>query len=330
MARSSQNSSAPAVEKRQLRWGLCCGFAFAPIKFRTTTARYINSLPPAAAKKFLQQIAIDNSGALMQAIEWCAAHDIGAFRVNSEILPLYTHATLGYSLDELDSTGAITLGLVAARVAAERAGIRLSFHPDQFVVPGSLREEVVQSSIDELEYQALIAELIGAEQITLHGGGAQGGKPEALERLRRGLNLLSPRARQRLVLENDDRVYTVADLLPFCTQEKIPLVYDVHHHRCHPDEFSIAEATQAAAETWRGREPWVHISSPLGGWSTDAPRTHADYIDAADVPIFWRNRAMTIDVEAKAKELAVLQLRQQFGAQKKIAKKSRSRKSSVA
>ena len=113
---------------------------------------------------------------------------------------------------------------------------------------------------------------------------------------------------RRIGLENDDRVYTVEDLLPVARRAGVPLVYDVHHHRCNPDALSCDEALAAAAATWGGREPWVHLSSPRGGWRAANPRMHADFIAARDVPPSWIGRRMTVDVEAKAKERAVLRL----------------------
>ncbi|HEY0713710.1 MAG TPA: UV DNA damage repair endonuclease UvsE, partial [Polyangia bacterium] len=132
--------------------------------------------------------------------------------------------------------------------------------------------------------------------------------PIALSRLRRGLDRLSDRARRLVVLENDDRVYTVQDLLPLCEADDIRLVYDVHHHRCLPDGLTITEATEAAAATWKGAEPWVHLSSPAEGWRASDPRPHHDLIATRDFPEVWRHRRITIDVEAKAKEKAVLAL----------------------
>ncbi len=291
-----------------LRLGLCCTFLEVPIRFRRTTARYVNTLGPDEQRSFLRQIAADNATALAMAVDWCAAHEVGAFRVNSEILPLATHPQVGYSLDALDPTGEVRAVFADAGARASRGLVRLSLHPDQFVVIGSLREEVVRSSLTEVEHQAALAELIGAEQLTLHGGGAQGGKAAALDRLRRNLARLSVRARDRIALENDDRIYTVADLLPLCQEEGIPFVYDVHHHRCHPDGWSVEDATEAAAGTWNGRDPWAHVSTPKDGWDADDPRRHADFIEPSDVPVCWLGRRMTVDVEAKAKELAVLRL----------------------
>jgi UV DNA damage endonuclease len=64
-------------------------------------------------------------------------------------------------------------------------------------------------------------------------------------------------------------------------------------------------------ETWLqlGREPYFHVSSPKNGWQKGNPKPHADYIDPADFPSCWRGKNITVDVEAKAKELAVLRLK---------------------
>ena len=119
------------------------------------------------------------------------------------------------------------------------------------------------------------------------------------------------RIRSLLTLENDDRVYTPADLLPVCRDTGLPLVYDVHHHRCLPDGMTVEKATTLALETWR-REPLFHLSSPLGGWGGGDARKHHDYIDPEDFPECWQNLNITVEVEAKAKakELAVLQLKE--------------------
>jgi UV DNA damage endonuclease len=86
----------------------------------------------------------------------------------------------------------------------------------------------------------------------------------------------------------------------------VPLVYDAHHHLCKGDGFSVAEATARAAATWGEREPYFHLSSPREGWAAGDPRPHADYIDPADVPREWPGMDVTVDVEAKAKERAVV------------------------
>ncbi|MGH7511395.1 MAG: UV DNA damage repair endonuclease UvsE, partial [Gemmatimonadales bacterium] len=125
-------------------------------------------------------------------------------------------------------------------------------------------------------------------------------------RLARAVERLSVRARSRLALENDDRIFAPADLLPVCERLVVPLVYDAHHHRCKGDGLSVAEATARAAATWGEREPYFHLSSPRAGWGAGDPRPHADYIDPGDVPREWLGMDVTVDVEAKAKERAVV------------------------
>ena len=283
-----------------MRLGHCCTFLDAPIKLRHTTARYAGSLAPRERQRFLVELSLHNAAALADAVRWCGAHDVGAFRIHNELVPLLTHPQLSWKLDPA----------IVRALRAVPEGVRLSFHPDQFVVPGSERSEVVASSLRELESLATIAALVGAEQLTIHGGGARPTKQAALARLEAGLRELSPRARTKVALENDDTVYTVEDLLPVCARLKLPLIYDVHHHRCNPDALSIEQATDHAAETWRGREPWMHLSSPAARRGDRRP--HADYIAPRDVPAYWRDRSLTVDIEAKAKERAVLRLKSQL------------------
>jgi UV DNA damage endonuclease len=165
----------------------------------------------------------------------------------------------------------------------------------------------VDQSIKELEYQAEVAEWIGADVINIHGGGAYGDKPRALDAFARCVDRLPAAVRSHLTIENDDTTYTPADLLPVCRSAGLPFVYDVHHHRCNPDEISVAAATELARVTW-DREPLFHISSPQEGWAGPKPQRHHDFIAIKDFPAFWRTLEITIEVEARAKEAAVLKL----------------------
>ena len=292
-----------------LRWGLCCQFLDHPVKFRQTTHRHLATLAPDERRRKLREIAQGNAAALALAVEICATLGIGAFRITSQLLPLATHPESGYRLYDLDGGEAIVAAYRAAgRLAAER-GIRLSFHPDQFVVLNSERESTVVASVRELDHTAELCDVVGADAMTVHVGGLAGGTEAAIERLARGLDRLGDRARALVALENDDRLFAPADLLPLCRSADVPLVYDVHHHRCRPDGLSVGEATELAAATWGAREPWTHIASPRDGWQAPNPRPHAAYVDPADFPAEWLGRRMTIDVEAKDKERAVLAIR---------------------
>jgi UV DNA damage endonuclease len=290
-----------------IRLGLCCIFRDHPIKFRTTTATAIRRLHRDDGRRKLAELCAANASALMEALHFCSASGIGCFRVNSQILPLKTHPDVGYDLKELPGGSQIISQFRKCKAFAKSAGLRTVFHPDQFVVLNSPRPDVVDQSIAELEYQAEVARWIGADVVNIHGGGGYGDKPMALQTFATNFARLSRVARGLVTLENDDRVFTPADLLPFCREHGIPFVYDVHHHRCTPDGMTEEEATRQALTTWN-REPLFHISSPLEGWSGPKPYRHHDYINIHDFPKFWQGLDMTVEVEAKAKELAVKKL----------------------
>lgn len=290
------------------RLGLCCQFIRAPIRFATTTAAALQRRPRAAQLERLADLALANADALLEALRYCAAHGIGSFRILSPILPLKTHPMVGYRVEQLPRADEIVARFRSCGEFARQHDIRTGFHPDQFVVLNAPDEVIVQRAVADIESQAEIAEWVGADTVNIHAGGAYGDKAAALERFRRNVERLSDRARRRLTVENDDRIFTPADLLPVCRAAGIPLVYDVHHHRCLPDGLSVAEATEAARATWN-REPLFHLSSPLGGWHGPDPRRHHDFIHPRDFPSEWLGWPLTVELEAKAKELAVERLR---------------------
>jgi UV DNA damage endonuclease len=285
------------------------------VRFRQATHRYVHTLGPAGRLAYLRDIARANAIALAHAVARCHELGIGAFRINSQVLPLITHPVSGYTLESIDLDGVLAQSFAVAGALARELDVRLSFHPDQFVVLNSTREDVVLSSIRELDAQAALASIVGADTITLHVGGMTDGKAAALERLERNMDRLSEQARSRLAIENDDRLFTVRDLLPLCSQSGAPLVYDVHHHRCNPDDLDVEAATDLAAQTWRGREPWMHVSTARDGPDAPNPRPHADYIDPSDVPQTWLTLDITVDVEAKAKDDAIVALRDTLRSQ---------------
>ena len=214
---------------------------------------------------------------------------------------------MGYEIAELPGAQGIIDAFKACGAFSLKYDIRTTFHPDQFIVLSSPRPEVIGRSISDLEYQAQVAEWVNADVINIHAGGTYGDKRPALSRLAATIETLSDAVRKRLTLENDDRNYAPSDLLPVCRDLGIPMVYDVHHHRCFPDELSVERATERSLRTW-DREPLFHISSPKEGWDASNPGKHHDFIDINDLPRCWLSMNVTVEVEAKAKEIAIKKL----------------------
>ena len=290
-----------------IRFGLCCIFREHPVAFRRTTATYLARFSEEDRLNRLAGLCVHNAQSLQKALVFCRENRIGAFRINSQILPLKTHPDVGYDMFDLPGAEDIVASFKACGEFCLAHDIRTTFHPDQFIILSSPNPDVVQRSIADLVYQAQVAEWVNADVINIHAGGVYGDKPSALSRLAEAIEILPGPVRKRLTLENDDRSYTPQDLFPLCRNLNIPLVYDVHHHRCLPDGLSVEAATDQSLETW-DREPLFHISSPKDGWSGPDPRKHHDYIDIRDLPKDWPSMDITVEVEAKAKELAIKKL----------------------
>ena len=294
-----------------IRLGLCCKFIKEPITFRTATVTYLNKLKKEGKDHlaYLENIILHNISSLEKALDYCIANKIGCFRVGSDFLPCITHPDTRYTLEDFNQSVEMLGGLQKCKEKAHKNDIRLVMHPSQFILLSSPSEDVTRKSIEDLKYHAYLLELIGGDVINIHTGGAYGDKPAALARVKENFQKLPPKITSRLTLENDDKTYSPEEVAPLCKELGIPFVYDVHHHKCYSDSWSIEKATQEALSTWN-REPLFHISSPIDGWQGPKPNRHHDMIDPNDFPECWESIPnFTLEIEAKAKEVAVLAFR---------------------
>jgi UV DNA damage endonuclease len=262
-------------------------------------------------------------------------HDIAMYRMTAALAPYATHPDLTQFRGQVEACAA-ELGELGA-LARER-GLRLSSHPGQYVVLNSEDETVQAAAVRDLELQAAILDAMGQGPeavVVLHVGGAAGGTEAALDRFRAGFELLSDAARRRLVIENDDRTFSLRDVLGLASQVERPVVWDILHHHCNdPDGIPDREALELACATWPdGVKPKIHFSSPKTAVeekrrkvgrrverSLVLPqlRAHADVIDPIAFEHFVRETAaghdLDVMLEAKAKDLALLRLRDQLAA----------------
>ena len=120
-----------------MRFGLCCLFKKEPASFRTTTAKSLLALPRNRQLQKLSEICLHNASNLHLALETVQRLGIGGFRIMSPLFPRMTHPAVGYQLKDLPQGKNIRQALEETRVFARNNDIRLSFHPDQFVVLSS-------------------------------------------------------------------------------------------------------------------------------------------------------------------------------------------------
>ena len=129
-----------------MRLGLCCLFRDQPIKFVTTTATSIGKMKRSDALAKLSRLCMENADALLAALQFCHDNGIGCFRINSQILPIKTHPTCGYEVDDLPESDEIVRRFQGVRERSfAKHKLRTCFHPDQFVVLNSPRPDVVET-----------------------------------------------------------------------------------------------------------------------------------------------------------------------------------------
>jgi UV DNA damage repair endonuclease len=209
--------------------------------------------------------------------------------------------------------------------------VRLSFHPDQFVVLASDREEVVNKSIEEFEYHCDMARWMGYGQkfqdmkINVHISGRRG--PQGIRDV---YNRLSPEARNTLTLENEEYTHGLTDCLSL--SDLVPTVMDIHHNWIREGSYINCndDLVKKVIDSWRGVRPTLHYSvsredvlvghsgsqlpdhSALieAGYSKQKLRAHSDYYWNEAVNDWALTFSENFDMmcESKAKNLASFKL----------------------
>jgi UV DNA damage endonuclease len=195
--------------------------------------------------------------------------------------------------------------------------LRCGFHPGPFTVISSENPSVVVKSIDDLNKHAQLLDLMELEQSTFysintHINSTKPTREEAAKRFCQNFNLLSDSCKKRLTVENDDKLsqYSVKMLYDLIHKEiSIPIVFDQLHHKLGPQDQTLEEALRLALSTWKTK-PLTHMASSIRNEDPKGlERAHADYI-YEEIQTFGLD--FDIEIESKAKDLAVLKYRKDF------------------
>jgi UV DNA damage endonuclease len=261
---------------------------------------------------YASELAVQNLTDLYQILRWNADEDVGFYRVTSSLVPWNSQFDLA-DLPDFDD-----IELLAERCGrfVERHGMRLTFHPDHWCKLASTDPETVERAVTAVEYHADWLDLLGLDRspyygINVHIGATYGDKAATAERFREVVERLSPGARARLTVENDDKegLWSVSELVD-AVGDLAPVVFDYHHHTFTDRGLTYREAFDRARSTWGDVRPATHYSEParLHGDPDARPQAHAEYV--ADLPD-WLRESSDVMVEAGAKERAVLRIREE-------------------
>ncbi|MEM4272389.1 MAG: UV DNA damage repair endonuclease UvsE [Candidatus Bilamarchaeaceae archaeon] len=248
----------------------------------------------------------NNLSCLSRILEFNLEKGLLFFRIGSQIVPFASHPVC-----QFDWEGEFREQFSRIGRFVRKNKMRISMHPDQFVLINSQDAGIVQRSVRELEYHCRVLDLMGLDssaKVQMHMGGVYGDKEEAIRRFVTEYKKLPASVKKRLVIENDGRLFSLQDCLEVHRLTGTPVLFDVFHHKCNNNGESVREAVNLAASTWRKGDGvlMVDYSSQKKGERAGA---HADHIDLKDFARFLKEaRGIEFDVmlEIKDKEKSAL------------------------
>ena len=256
----------------------------------------------------LGKVIESNLKDLKEIILYNIKNNIHFYRLSSAIIPLATHNEVIFDYISPYRNLYKEIGTLI-----RNSTMRVDFHPNQYCVLNSMSKSVVQNTVEILEYHARLLNSFSVENplILLHVGSSAGGKKASITRFTNNFYKLPVEIQNMIALENDDKVFTIEDVLEICEKLSIPCVLDYHHYICHHDKDLDLFLPRILA-TWRGKTPKMHFSSPKSKLKKDF-RSHHDYIHSDSFILFLdilKQYDMDVDImlEAKEKDNALFRL----------------------
>ena len=296
-----------------MRFGLCCishdlQELEEPYRFRTMTYKRFSSLPRSEALDILGSRILNNMQVTHATIMHCAEHNY-CYRISSNLFPLITYRLANISLDDLPQQNLIQEEIDKIAYTIQQTNIRISCHPSEFNVLASTNTDAVDKTITELNFYSNFLDKIGCPAdyncpMNLHINNRQGSNDEVVDRFIQNFNRLNDNCRNRLVIENDDKLncWSVKQLIEdFYPKTNIPITFDYLHHACHSDGLTEEEAIHLCYDTWQNYTPLFHYSESAPG---NNPRKHAEY---AEQDFYIYDLDFDIDMELKKKDKAIAQ-----------------------
>ena len=216
-----------------------------------------------ATEEKLRHISLHNLWVLSDVIDYNTSNGIMLFRISSDIIPFGSHPA---NRQEWWKNYCELLSAIGSKI--KNSGIRVSMHPGQYTILNSPDSDVAGRSVIDLLYHARFLDALGLDsshKIILHIGGAYGDKEQSAIRFIQNCRSLPDMIRNRLVLENDEKCYNIADVLAIANEVSLPVVFDNLHHAMNtpvPALFKPVRAREASFAS--ANEPVLTRLKPTG------------------------------------------------------------------
>ena len=260
----------------------------------------------------IEQTWVNNAKGLFSIIKRVNSEGIKLFRVSSNVFPLYD--SLPNELNNCQEAKSI---LAETGKFIIQNNMRVTSHPDQFVVLSSNKQDVIDKSIRLLDHHAWIFDQMNLPISTYYAINIHGGTKGNSSTLINSIKNLAPSTKGRLTLENDELSYNVNDLYKVYEETGVPILWDSHHHTFNDAGLSLQEALVKSKTTWGNVKPVTHLSNTdpsVANGSFTERRKHSDYVHYFPECQLNANNNNEIDVEMefKMKNLAILKAVKEF------------------
>lgn len=270
---------------------------------------YSNFLKSNADYQKLDDIIKLNLQSLEEIINYNIKNNIHFYRISSNLIPLASMKKVEF--DYINKFKNL-YDKIGGKI--KEYNIRVDMHPDQFTVLNSTKKEVLDNTFEILQYHYNVLDALSIKDkvLILHIGSNVFGKKASINRFINNFNKLPENIRNSIVVENDDKIFNIADTLCLCESISRPMVLDYHHYVCNNDNIDIKDYYERIFSTWKNINPKIHFSSPKSKTKKDI-RSHHDYINSDDFISFIEqikhlNFDLDIMLEAKAKDEALFRL----------------------
>ncbi|QRN85906.1 UV DNA damage repair endonuclease UvsE [Clostridia bacterium] len=270
---------------------------------RFSTCRLSN-----ASKERLNEIMVGNVAVLDKMIDFNIKNQISLFRISSDVIPFATHPINGIDWQFKYAEQLTKIGL-----KIKKAGLRVSMHPGQYTVLNSPHQEVVSRAIADIHYHAEFLNALGLDythKIILHIGGAYGDKSLAQDRFINNVKYLDSSAKKRLVIENDEKIYSVRDVLNIGMKTGNPCIFDILHHNLNlpSEKKSIVNWIDLFCQTWQEMDgiQKIHYSQQDGSKRRGAHSRTIQHREFLDFYHSLNSPDIDIMLEVKDKEISAI------------------------
>lgn len=260
------------------RVGFCCKFQTddkvlaKSMNQASTTLTALRKMSRDEAYTKLYTLSKHNIETLMRQLKWIATQpeEMRLFRISSDFLPAYTTEDFNWVYRDKDTRKLVEGGLDPVRAFADANKIRLCTHPGQFTTLCTQKPDVLERSIEDLNYHAYLAESMGygdnwhssGYAINIH---ANNNLDPGLVQMKDTIkNKLSHSLRNLLTVENDEFGCSVDEMIAAELYHVVAFVLDIHHHwvesggeYIQPDD----ERIKWFKHSWCGVRPLSHFST---------------------------------------------------------------------